>query len=355
MCLAAAFAAYVVGLAVLRHRQVRLAGVAALAVAIQLGPVAAPLILSADAWVYWDYGRIAAVHHGNPYAAPPARYPADAAYGHVPAAWRRSTSVYGPAFTLASEPVALAAGRSPAAAAWIYKGLAALAVLVATACAALVAHRRVFAVAFIGWNPLLAVHFGGGGHNDAAAVALVAGAFALERAGRPAAAGAAWAGAVMTKWLPLALLPIHYLGGRGSPRRAFGTGLLVTAAALALAASLRYGRHWIAALGPVARNASAGSSYALAHRLEQIGVPRTVALTAMASVFAIGYGWLLLQARRGRPRLGLTALLVLAVTPWLLPWYVVWPVVLVAAEDDAAAQVLALCLCAYLLPQRILI
>lgn len=69
----------------------------------------------------------------------------------------------------------------------------------------------------------------------------------------------------------------------------------------------------------------------------------------------IGYGWLLLQAYRGRPRLGLAALLVLVVSSWLLPWYVVWPVVLVAVDDDPAAQLLALCLCAYLLPQRVLV
>ena len=90
-------------------------------------------------------------------------------------------------------------------------------------------------------------------------------------------------------------------------------------------------------------------------RLGQIGVPHTAALAAVAGAFAAGYGWLLLQAHRGRPRLGLAALLVVAAAPWLLPWYVVWPVVLVAAEDDPAAQVLALCLCAYLLPQRVLL
>ncbi len=219
-CLTAAYVVYVAGLASIRPRDVRLAPVAALAVAIQLAPVAAPLMLSADAWVYWDYGRVAAVHHGNPYVDPPARYSADPAFGHVPDAWRETTSVYGPAFTLASEPVALAAGGSPAAAAWIYKALGALAVLAATACAALVARRSVFAVAFIGWNPLLAVHFGGGGHNDAAAVALVSGALALEQARRPVAAGATWAGTVAIKWLPLVLLPIHYLAGAaGDPLR----------------------------------------------------------------------------------------------------------------------------------------
>ena len=40
-------------------------------------------------------------------------------------------------------------------------------------------------------------------------------------------------------------------------------------------------------------------------------------------------------------------------TPWLLPWYATWPVVLAAVEEDAVAQVLALGLAVYLLPDRV--
>jgi hypothetical protein len=38
---------------------------------------------------------------------------------------------------------------------------------------------------------------------------------------------------------------------------------------------------------------------------------------------------------------------------WLLPWYAVWAVALAAIEEDAAAWVLTLALCAYLLPDRV--
>src|SRR5207247_9929369 len=44
-------------------------------------------------------------------------------------AYHDTTSVYGPLFTLASEPVAGAAGSSADAAAWLFKSLAALAML----------------------------------------------------------------------------------------------------------------------------------------------------------------------------------------------------------------------------------
>ena len=111
--LSAAFAAYVVGVVLMRASRPRLSAVAAIACALQLAPLAAPLLLSTDAWTYWDYGRLAAVHGANPYRAQPEAFPADPAFRFVGAAWRDSTSVYGPAFTLASEPLARAAGSSP--------------------------------------------------------------------------------------------------------------------------------------------------------------------------------------------------------------------------------------------------
>jgi hypothetical protein len=47
-----ALAAYVVGWALLRSRAVAPAAVAAVAVAVQLAPLAGPLLLSTDAWTY---------------------------------------------------------------------------------------------------------------------------------------------------------------------------------------------------------------------------------------------------------------------------------------------------------------
>ena len=54
---------------------------------IQLLPLAAPLLLSTDAWTYWEYGRIAVVHGGNPYVDTPDEFPGDPAYEYGGAAW----------------------------------------------------------------------------------------------------------------------------------------------------------------------------------------------------------------------------------------------------------------------------
>src|SRR5207248_9532916 len=111
-----------------------------------------------DAWTYWDYGRVAFVHDANPYTQPPRDFPADPAYTHIGGAYHRTTSVYGPLFTLASEPVAGAAGSSADAAAWLFKSLAALAILGTVALTAFLALRRGYAAALVGWNPLLALN-----------------------------------------------------------------------------------------------------------------------------------------------------------------------------------------------------
>jgi hypothetical protein len=348
VALAAAFAAYLVGLWIARGARI-LVPVAAIAAAIQLAPLAGPLLLSTDAYTYWDYGRLGAVHGANPYVDEPAEFPDDPAFERMGRDWRETTTVYGPGFTLASEGHAAAVGESAAAAAWTYKALGALAVLVLTALAAVVARDRAFAAAFVGWNPLLAVHFAGGGHNDSWMMAFVLGALALGAVGRRQWAGASWVAAVAIKWVALIFLPLRALEARAQGRRVGHRGFALAAAVVVALGTWRYGIHWLNAFGPVARNLGEGASYSVPGRLEAIGVPRVVAVTLLAVAFAVAYAWLLREAWRGRARLGLCAGLLLLCTPWLLAWYAVWAVPLAAVEEDRAARALALGLSAYLL------
>ena len=206
---------------------------------------------------------------------------------------------------------------------------------------------------FAGWNPLLALHFAGGGHNDAWMAALVLAALAAGAAGRRQVAGVAWAVAVSVKWVPLLFLPLRALEARTARRSVGHLGFALAAAALAVAATWRYGWHWLAALAPLAANAERETSFAVPHRLAQLGVPDWLAVGALALGFAVAYGWLLLEARRGRVRLGLAAGLLLVATPYLAAWYAAWAVPLAAAEEDRAARLLALALSAYLLPQAV--
>jgi hypothetical protein len=351
--LIAAFVAYVAGLALTRSTPPRVAAAATIACAIQLVPLGAPLLLSTDVWAYWDYGRLTEEHGANPYRVAPDEFRSDPAFTFIGTNWRDSTTVYGPAFTLASEPLARAAGSSADAAAWIYKSLAALAVLAAAALAARLSVRPALALVFVGWNPLLAVHFAGGGHNDAWLALLVVGALAAGASGRRQLAGACWALGVLVKWVPLVLLPLRALEAHARHRRLGYLGFVVAALAIGGVALARYGSAWLHAFGPLARNANRETRWALPHRLEQLGVPRDVAIAAFVAAFAVVYAWLAREAWRGHARLGLATCALLLAAPYLVVWYVVWAVPLAAAEDDEPAALLSLVLCAYLLRQTI--
>lgn len=320
-----------------------------MAAVIQLVPLTAPVLLSTDVYSYWDYGRLAVVHDANPYEDPPDTFPDDPAYERMGAQWRHTTSVYGPAFTLASEGHARVVGESPGAAAWLYKGLAAFAMLAVVLLAARVAPRPAFAAAFVGWNPLLAVHFAGGGHNDVWMMALVFAGIGLAATGRRQLAGAAWAVSIAVKWVALIFLPLRALEARREGRRVGHLGFAVTAAVLAVLATWRYGTSWLDAFGPVGRNLREGSKYSIPGRLESIGVPHGLAVGLLVGLFGLAYLWLLREAWRGRARLGLAAGLLVVAAPWLVPWYVVWTIPFAAVEEDRTAHALGLALTAYLL------
>ena len=218
--------------------------------------------------------------------------------------------------------------------------------------AATLAGRAALACAFAGWNPLLALHLAGGGHNDAWIAALVVGVLALVASRRLVLAGAAWSLAVLVKWVPLLLLPLWVLAGRTAARRA-ALGFAVATAAVVALGSWRYGWHWLSAFGPLAENAAEETSYAIPSRLQDLGLPRAAALAICLGGFAVGYVALLREAARGRARLALAGCLFLLATPWLAAWYTAWVVPLAAAEEDRLARVLAFALCVYLAPQAV--
>ncbi len=348
-----AFATYLIALVALREVPASTRAAIVLAAAIQFVPVAAPLLLSTDAWSYWSYGWIGSTGGGNPYAEAPEQFPANPALPWMGSAWIDTTSVYGPAFTIASEPLALVAGDSEDVAAWTYKAIAAIAAFAAALLAGRLSGRRVFGIAFVGWNPLLAIHAAGGGHNDAWVGALILAALALSASRRLQAAGVMWVLAITIKWVPILFLALRAAEARASGRPTGHRGFAIAAVVVASVATVLYGPSWPLAIFPLAGNAALETSYAFPHRLEQLGMPDGLALGIAVTAFVIGFAWLLREANRGRARLGLAACLVLATTPYLAVWYLAWAVPLAAADDDPPALGACLVLCLYLLPQTI--
>jgi Glycosyltransferase family 87 len=326
----------------------------AIAVVVQLLPLGAPLMLSTDAWTYWSYGWIAEKAHGNPYRDTLVEYPGSPASEVAGNSWLDTITVYGPAFTAASEGVAALAGRSSDRAAWIFKSLAAAATLAAALLAARIARRPGLAVVVIGWNPVLAVHLAGGGHNDAWLGALILAALALGAAGHSNAEGGAWVTAIAVKWVPLVLLPLRLLDRRARKLPLGVGGLLAATVVVCALATWRYGTAWVGAFGPLVDNATQRTSYALPSRLVDIGVPDRLAVGLALAAFAVGYLALAWRAFRGHARLGLCACLTLATTPYLAVWYLGWAVPLAAVDDeDDLPLLVAVALTLYLLPQTI--
>jgi alpha-1,6-mannosyltransferase len=351
--LVSAFVTYLVGLLLVRRTPAPVKAVLVVAALVQLVPLGAPLLLSTDAWTYWGYGWIAAEGGGNPYVDPPSEFPDSPAAPYLGADWRDTTTVYGPVFTGISEPVAELSGSSADAAAWLYKSLAAVALLAACAAVSRGARRPALAAAFVGWNPVLAVHAAGGGHNDALVGGLAALAVALALRRRHDLAGALWVVAVLVKWVPLVFLALSSLAAWARARPLGWRGVGGAAVVLCGLATWLYGLDWLRAAEPLAGNAALETSYALPSRLESLGLPHGLALGLALATLAAGLVWLARDAMRGRARLGLAACLVLLTTPYLAVWYLAWAVPIAAPEEERASRLAALALTAYLLPQTI--
>jgi hypothetical protein len=154
-------------------------------------------------------------------------------------------------------------------------------------------------------------------------------------------------------WVAVVFLPLRALEARAQGRRVGHLGFAAAAVVVAALASWRYGMGWLEAFGPLAKNLREGAHYSLPSRVSSLGIPHDVAVGLFIALFVLGYLWLLRQAWRGRARLALCADLLLLTTPWLIAWYAVWAVPLAAVEEDRAARLLALGLCAYLLANAV--
>ncbi len=330
---------------------------------------AAPILLSHDVYSYVDYARLAVVHGLDPYAYPPAAAPFDPAYARV--TWIDATSAYGPLFTLLTYPLAWLPVWLAVA---TLKAMAALSVLAIAALVARIAPARgvspLAAAAFVALNPLALIHVVGGAHNDALAMLAATVGIAAMLSAREASAGAAFVAAFAIKApaaiaAPFALLsaakmePFTPYRGHKAPfwpawRMLVGAGTALLA--LAAAACAAFGWSWLDAIGLAGENQ---------HRTSHMSVPITFArltgldptavrATALA-LFAAAFAYLLLRTWRGADWLRNAAwasFALLLATAWLLPWYLIWTLPLVALSRDRPLQLLTLALTAYQLPAR---
>ena len=85
------------------------------------------------------------------------------------------------------------------------------------------------------------------------------------------------------------------------------------------------------------------------------GLNETAVRDTALALFAAAFLYLLLRTWRGMDWLRAAAwasFLLLLATAWLLPWYLIWCLPLVALSRDRPLQLLTLALTAYQLPAR---
>ncbi len=332
----------------------------------------APVLLSHDVYSYVDYARLGVVHGLDPYVHPPAAAPFDPAYARV--TWIGARSAYGPLFTLATYPLAWLPVWWGVA---VLKAIAALSVLATAVLIARLAPARgvspLGAAAFVALNPLVLIHVAGGAHNDGLAMLMATVGIAAMLSSREASAGAAFIAAFAIKApaalaAPFALvssarirLSPHQRGVNVGYARSRATRLLLGAAAAALAlgvaAYTAFGWHWLHGIELAGAHQHKTSHLSIPTTFARLtGLDATAVRVAALAIFAAVFIYLLAWTWRGNDWLRAAAwasFALLIATAWLLPWYLIWALPLVALSRDRPLQLLTLALTAYQLPARL--
>lgn len=182
------------------------------------------------------------------------------------------------------------------------------------------------------WNPLVIVECYGSGHVDLAAAALLLVAICLQETGRRVPAGVVFGTAIITKWIPVLLVPALIR------RRAW---FLLAAAALVVALSyvpflpagprlwegLRlYARHW----------EFNGPLYALIRPFFQTGEAPRLVLAGGLALATAAIAW---RARSLSGAALATWVAFLLFSPTVYPWYLVPAIALLPLHPDAGLLV----------------
>ncbi len=339
-------------------------------VVLVTGFALAPVLLSHDVYSYVDYARLGVRHGLDPYVHPPLAASGDPAYAQV--TWPDTTSAYGPLFTLLTDPLAwLPVGAAVA----VLKAIAALSVIgIALLSSRIAAWRGVDsrrAAAFVALNPLVLVHVVGGAHNDGLTMLLAMLAVAAILGARELTGGAALVAAIATKLSAAFIAPFALIATATSmPRGQKGAyidrnrpvgrlliGALGAAVTIAVAAYLGFGWDWLHGFGLAGENQSRTSHMSIPITVARLtGIDPDGVRFAAAILFAALVAYLLAWTWRGGDWVRATAWAgfgLLLATAWLLPWYLIWPLPLVAISRDRPLQLLTLGLTAYQLGARI--
>lgn len=316
-----------------------------------------PLLLSRDVYNYALYGRMVSLYGKNPYTTVPADIGADDPFFALSGEkWRGIPSVYGPAFT------ALSAGlttpfKDVTRTVLAFRFVAVLAsigtsLLIAFVARDLFPQRAAFAVVLFGWNPVVIFNAVGGGHNDVLVALCIVGALALVIVRREYLATGVLMLGVLTKAsaaIPLLLFLIWAVWKHPGTRERLLAGAkhLAVVAVLAIGFAVPFWQTENPTLGLAEVSTHEGGFSVVTFLFYTIGrgvgalggwpaqsltywVIRMVFLALLLAVLVLLGRRLLRDDPAVLPLQELGAawawglLAVMLVSPFILPWYVVW-------------------------------
>jgi hypothetical protein len=333
--------------------RVALAGLGLLHLAVLLAPV----LLTADVIGYINYARLDVVHGLNPYTSGASDAAGDVTHPWV--IWHYLPSPYGPLFTVLTHPLALVDFR---VAVWLVKVAGALSAIGCLAlvwrCARLLGREPLFAVLFVGLNPIWLLWAVGGAHNDLLLTLLVLVAIERFLSMHQASGGAALAGAVAVKASGGLIFPFALLGSPGRARMI--AGAVAGTVAIAAAVLLVLGADVLDYPAAVSVQNDLVTQHSAPGRLGELigagGATAGVRLALMVA-FVAAVVALLVWTWRGADWIaaaGWATLALLVATPWFMPWYVVWVLPLAALSSSRRLAAAALAASAFVAATRML-
>jgi hypothetical protein len=307
-----------------------------------------PLMPLTDVFNYLAYARLGVLRGINPYLHGIAALRHDPAF--VFTTWHHLPSPYGPLFTLVSYALA----PLPLwLAYWVLKLATVAASLGCVAllwrCARQLGRPPLRPVLLYATNPLVLVYGLGGFHNDVFMLLPILGAISLVLARREARAGATAVVAVAVKASAGVLLPFLVLGARRRGRMTLAAAVVATA--LAAVSVAVFGLTY----PDLSDQSTLLTSFSIPNVIGQLaglgGAPPWL-LRAAAGAMAATVVLLALRTWRGRidwieASAWATLTLILSLS-WLVPWYVMWLLPLVALTSSRALWKAALVLSVYL-------
>ncbi|HTE84868.1 MAG TPA: glycosyltransferase family 39 protein, partial [Dehalococcoidia bacterium] len=291
--------------------------------------------------------------HINPIIYPPSVASGDSLFVYMHY-WADTRTAYGPLWFLATAPAYLVAGNSLTPNMVAYKALPFAFELVSLGLIALIAQRidprrTVAAVVCFGWNPLVLWEIAGNGHNDIVMMCFVLAALLLLLTKRWPFAFPLLACSVMVKYVSIVLLPVFAVwvvlrhGRRALVPLAAGLlgGLLV---ALVVTLPFWDGPRTLAPLFGQENHFIFSPASALIRQWGE-DIPNTPWVLGvkhmLTFIFAALYLVALLRLSRSSAGLVLASievmfLLLVLMTWWFWPWYVVWGLALAALVPSTA-------------------